>query len=109
MKNILMTILATTLLLASLPAAAGTLSYGLETMIADMDNQDVIKVLVVMADQPDIRTMDKSLHARQVTLAERHHAVVSTLQETALSSQQGLLRDLDGNKAVGGIRSALAL
>ena len=67
MKHILMTAL---LFVLALQAEAGTLGYGLETMIADMDDQDVIKVLVVMQGQSDIRSLDKSLHSRQAPLAE---------------------------------------
>ena len=90
-------------LLTASQAAAGTLAPGLESLISNMDDQDVIKVLVVMQDQPDIAGMDKALRLNTATLADRHQAVVGTLQETARVSQRGLLQSLATDKAAGGI------
>jgi len=91
------------ILLIASQAAGDALSPALEARMNDLDGQDLIKVLVVMQDQADIRSLDKSLHADQVSLAERHTAVVSTLQDAALASQQDLLKTLAGDKSAAGI------
>jgi len=91
------------ILLVASQAAAGALSPALEARMNDLEDQDLIKVLVIMQDQPDIRSLDKSLHDNQVSLAERHTAVVSTLQNAARTSQKDLLKSLTGDKSGGGI------
>ncbi|MFT5314553.1 MAG: subtilisin family serine protease [Candidatus Krumholzibacteriia bacterium] len=84
-------------------AMGGTLAPGLETQMAKLAEDDVIKVLVVMNDHPDVAAMDKSLYAENVTRSVRHTAVVSTLQEAASAAQASLLRSLAVNKVSGGI------
>jgi len=91
------------ILLIASQAAAGVLTPALEARMENLADQDLIKVLVVMQDQPDIKSLDKSLHEDRVSLAERHTAVVSTLQDAALHSQQGLLNSLAGDKSAGRI------
>jgi subtilisin family serine protease len=98
-RNLIITII----LLAAAPVSAGTLAPGLEAMIADRGDHEVIRVLVVMQDQPDVLGLDKSLRTQRAPLAERHTAVVATLQGAAKRSQKGLLQSLAANKAAGGI------
>ena len=91
------------ILLIASQGVAGTISPALEARMNDLADQDLIKVLVIMQDQPDIQGLDKSLHENRVPLAERHHAVVSTLQDAAKISQKDLLNSLAGDKSAGGI------
>ena len=99
-KSAIMTVF---ILLIASQALAGALSPALEARMNDLQGQDLIKVLVIMQDQPDIRSLDKSLRDNRVSLAERHTAVVSTLQDAARTSQQDLLNSLSGDKSAGGI------
>ncbi len=101
MKN--SAIITAFILLVASQAAAGAISPALEARMENLADQDLIKVLVVMRDQPDIKSLDKSLHDNRATLAERHIAVVSTLQEAALSSQRDLLKSLSTDKSASGI------
>ena len=91
------------ILLIASQGVAGTISPALEIRMNDLADQDLIKVLVIMQDQPDIQGLDKSLHENRAPLAERHHAVVSTLQDAARISQKDLLSSLSGDKSTGGI------
>ncbi|MDX2474842.1 MAG: S8 family serine peptidase [Candidatus Krumholzibacteria bacterium] len=104
MNNLLVKkLLVIALLLVSGQAVGGTLAPGLETQMAKLAEDDVIKVLVVMNDHPDVAALDKSLYSANVSLAARHTAVVSTLQEAATAGQADLLRSLAADKALGGI------
>ena len=84
-------------------AQAGVLTPGLQDQIRDMSDDEMIKVLVVMADQADIKSLDWQLHHAKATLAERHEIVLDTLQGQAKTSQADLLADLDAAKAGGGV------
>jgi subtilisin family serine protease len=96
-------IIGACLVLATAGAQAGELAPGLADHMAGLDDGDVIKVLVVMKDQPDIATLDADLRASRASLAERHAAVLGTLQRTARASQQPILQALTTDKALGGI------
>jgi subtilisin family serine protease len=95
-------ILVLSLMVAS-QAAAGTLSPGLAALMSNKEDQDVIKVLVVMQEQPDVGNLDKNMYNNQIPRSERHVAVVSTLQNTAEAAQKDLLLSLTAEKANGGI------
>jgi len=97
-------VLTLCILAAASAAMAGDLSPGLADIMDGLSDQDEIKVLVVMADQPDIKSLDKSLQLERVTLAERHRSVVGALQSVANTSQQSLLKDLSSKAAGDGIR-----
>jgi len=84
-------------------AQAGYLTTGLEEQMSSLKGDDVIQVLVIMSDLPDIKTLDEDLHFRKASLAVRHQTVVGTLQESAKRSQTGLLAELENNKASGDI------
>ena len=90
-------------LLAAAGADAGELTPDLADLMDRLTDQDEIKVLVVMADQPDIKSLDKSLRLERVSLAERHRTVVGTLQEAAAVSQRSLLKDLSAKSGSEGI------
>jgi subtilisin family serine protease len=84
-------------------AQAGYLTPGLEKQISTLKGDDVIKVLVVLADQADIKALDWDLHDAKANLDVRHLTVLQTLQDTAQRSQGNLLSELEANKADGSI------
>ncbi len=84
-------------------AQAGVISPGLEHQMSSLQDDDTVKVLVVMRDQADIRTMDLELHAAKAAMDTRHRMVLDALQYTAKSSQVNLLNILEDNKASGRI------
>ena len=90
-------------LLVASQAGAGMLTPALEAQMDKLTEQDVIKVLVIMEDQADIATLDKSLRVESAPLAARHIEVVTTLQDVARVSQRDFLKSLDGDKSSGGI------
>ena len=92
--------------LAGATAQAGVLSPGLATLMQDMEDHEILKVLVVLEDQANVRSMDKNLHDQAVSLDVRHHTVIMSLRDAAGIAQQDLLADLQvrkANKAVGGV------
>ncbi len=84
-------------------AQAGYLTPGLESQIRNMQKDEVIKVLVVMADQADIKAMDWELHDAKADLSVRHSTVLQTLKDVSQRSQGNLLADLEANKSGGAI------
>ncbi len=84
-------------------ASAGYLTPGLEKQISTLEGDDVIKVLVVLADQADIKALDWELHQAKADLSTRHQTVLQTLQNTAKRSQGNLVAELESNKSDGSI------
>ncbi len=82
-------------------AVAGHLSNGLEAYLAEKHAGEHVKVLVVLQDQVDIPAMDQELHVTRATRADRHHQVVTALQEKARATQGPLLAELAGRKGNG--------
>ncbi|MCP3869984.1 MAG: S8 family serine peptidase [Gammaproteobacteria bacterium] len=68
-----------------------------------MQNDEIVKVLVVMSDQADIRALNWELHDSKASMELRHHTVMETLRNQAKRSQGELLDSLEANKAAGGI------
>jgi len=93
-------------LLAGATAQAGVLSPQLTAQMESMEDHEVLKVLVVMKDQTNIRAMDKNLHDQAVSLAVRHQTVLSSLRDAANITQQGIIADLGNlraDKTAGGV------
>ncbi len=84
-------------------AQAGFLTPGLESQISNMQDDDIIKVLVVMSDQADIDALDWQLHDAKADLSVRHATVLQTLQDVSKTSQRNLLADLEATKSDGAI------
>ncbi len=84
-------------------AHAGFIAPGLESQLKSMEKSDVVKVLVVMDQQADIRALDWDLHNSKASMNVRHETVLNTLQIQAKTSQSKLLSDLENNKASGAI------
>ena len=84
-------------------AQAGFVTPGLQEQMRTMNNDDIVKVLVVMADQADIRALDWELHDNKANMEVRHHTVMQTLLNQSKTSQTDLLADLESNKTNGDI------
>ncbi len=82
---------------------AGFVSPGLERQMSSMEKSDMVKVLVVMSQQADIRALNWELHDAKATNEVRHHTVMQTLRNQSKESQTRLLADLEANKAGGAI------
>ncbi len=95
-------------LLIAAPALPGTISPGLERQLATASDHDIVKVLVVLADQVDVPALDRSLRTDKAARNQRHQLVVGELQRLAATSQQDLLLNLGANKALGEIRGYTA-
>jgi subtilisin family serine protease len=87
------------LLLVAGASTAGELAPPLAERMADLDDDAILKVLVVMEDPTDLNRMDKSLHEARTRRADRNRLVVTTLRESAAIRQADLLRDLDARMA----------
>ncbi len=85
-------------------AGAGQVTPGLERQMRTMSGDDEIKVLVVMKDQVDVRSLDWELHDTKASMETRHRVVVEELQKAAHISQRDLLADLDAKAATGEVR-----
>jgi bacillopeptidase F len=83
------------------PVLAGSFTEGLERYVAGRPDTEHIKVLVTLQEQADIATLDAELRERKASLAERHEAVISTLQNTARRTQPALVRELNTLRAAG--------
>ena len=93
--------LALLVILAAGSVQAGFITDGLQRQLADKSADEFVKVLVVMKDQTDIKTLDYDLHASKAPLDARHAMVLETLQKQASNTQGELLRSLAGDKAAG--------
>lgn len=94
-------------LMAGTNSQAGVLSPGLEAQMDRLEDHEILKVLVIMKDGPDVQSMDKSLHEQSASLAVRHRTVVGSLQNAALASQRDILADLNfrqADKSAGDVR-----
>ncbi len=91
------------LALAASVARGGVINPQLEEAMFHMDDQELVKVLVVLADQAPIRQLDQDLRLNKATLPVRHRTVVTTLQEKASTTQKELLAHLETEKSRGGI------
>lgn len=89
------------LMVCALPGWAGTLAPAVEDQLRGLDEDDLIKVLVVLQHQADIPTLDRNLHTSKAALPQRHRQVVESLRAAAAVSQTDLLADLSAKSAAG--------
>ena len=68
-------------------AWSGQISPYLEDRLNGMTASDDVGILVMMQEQADIKTLNAELKTSRATLAERNHAVIEALQETASRTQ----------------------
>lgn len=96
--------IALTLMVVAGASHAGKMSPGLESLMSTMNGSEEIKVLVVMKDQVDTKTLDWDLHVARTPMHERHDIVVSALRDRAVASQQPLLDELATMRGRGDVR-----
>jgi subtilisin family serine protease len=92
-------------LLTAASVRAGTMTPGLEELLRLQDPADQVTVLVVLAEQADIRTLDRSLRGAKAARSQRHRLVAESLRAVAQSSQQDLLDHLQTRQMAGAVRS----
>ncbi len=86
-------------------ADAGQFTPGLERYLADHPAESSVTVLLAMAQQADIATLDQQLRDNQAELWDRHEQVITLLQNTATESQAELLSELEQLKAAGKVEA----
>ncbi len=86
-------------------ASAGQFTPGLERYLADHPAESSVTVLLAMAQQADIATLDQQLRDNQAELWDRHEQVITLLQNTATESQAELLSELEQLKAAGKVEA----
>ena len=86
-------------------AAAGEIAPGLERLLATAAPDLPLRVLVVMEEQVDTKSLRADLKLAGANRQQRHQTVVEALQTTATRSQAGLRAELASLKAAGAIRS----
>ncbi len=96
------TILALALFAGS--ADAGTLHSGLENYLSGLPADQTEKVIVRLADQADIRSLNRQLKLEGASLALRHKQVIEHLRDTALDTQAPLVRYLEERFLAGEVR-----
>jgi len=103
MKHSRQLFLCVLLVFAAVNAHAGYLTPGLESQIRQYEDTDVVKVLVVLKDQVDVKTMNYDLFDTKADLGTRHKLVLDSLKDKARETQTDLLNSLENKKASGEI------
>jgi len=85
-------------------AWAGSIAPALETQLQSLRGEDEVKVLVVLADQADIVSLNQQLRGSRATRQLRHETVLGELQDAARRSQGALTDYLDARIADGAVR-----
>ena len=83
---------------------AGTLSPGLQSMLADKNADETVSVIVHMMEQAPIKELQLDMRASKATRQHRHNVVVSALQEVT-RAQDDLLMDLSERQRAGAVES----
>ena len=79
-KYLLLVITLTALALCAGPALAGTLHTGLANYLEGLPDGRTEKVIVRLADQADIHSLNRQLKLEGASLALRHRQVIEHLQ-----------------------------
>lgn len=87
------------------PAFAGELDSDLKVAMSSAGERETISVLVYMADQADLKTLDAALKRGKATLRDRHELVVTALQARAAQTQAGVVDQLEALQAAGDVES----
>ncbi len=82
-------------------AFAGRLSPTLERQLAELGDQEQLRVLVFLVERAGIAELDARLHAERAPMARRHREVIQTLMQAASASQPPLLEELERLAAAG--------
>jgi bacillopeptidase F len=92
-------------LLLTNPAAAGAIDPDYERELTALADGKQVSVLIFLADQVPIRTLDEELRAKHAALAVRHERVITALQAMAEDTQGPLLAHLAAEKVRGEVTS----
>lgn len=92
------------LALAVRPVHAGVIDPALERHLATLPEDTQVSVIVVLANQAPLATLDAELRATGATLQRRHSRVITTLLATANATQGPLLADLTARRVRGEVR-----
>jgi len=96
------TVLALALIAGS--AGAGTLHPGLENYLEGLPADQTEKVIVRLADQADVSSLNRQLKLEGASLALRHKQVIEYLRDTANATQAPLVRYLERQFLAGEVR-----
>jgi hypothetical protein len=98
--------LSTVVLLAAAtaPGAAGTIDPAYEAHLNTLPADEMVSVLVYLADQAPVAALDARLRAERATLPARHATVVNALRDVAAATQSQLLADLETRRIAGQVR-----
>ncbi len=76
-------------------ANAGTLHSGLENYLEGLPATQTEKVIVRLAEQADVSSLNRQLKLEGATLALRHKQVIEHLRDTAMDTQAPLVQHLE--------------
>ena len=81
-------------------AAAGDIHPALEDQLAELGENEAVKVIVYMSEQAPIAQLNADLKTRRASRSERHFDVVTALKDASLS-QSNLITHLDARLGTG--------
>jgi subtilisin family serine protease len=99
MRTLLIGALA--LLLATGSSLAGEVSPGLKQILDETTPDTPVNAMVFLQEQVQVDALNEQLKAARATRAERHHAVITSLQDVARETQGELLTTLENEKSAG--------
>ncbi len=82
------------LLLFASTAYAGLIDQGLDAVLAQSPEDEIVSALVYMVDQVDTKAITADMDAQRATLERRHEVVVRSLRDLAQATQRDILADL---------------
>lgn len=85
-------------------AAGAMLNPGLEAELVDLPDDGQISVIVHLAEQVDVESINRTLRLEQQPRRVRHESVISALKELADLTQPALLTHLEGAMASGQVQ-----
>ncbi|MGD8395798.1 MAG: S8 family serine peptidase [Candidatus Eiseniibacteriota bacterium] len=100
-RNALLCAAALLVLVTATTARAGIIDPDYERYLDTLPDDQLVSVLIHMADQVPLTDLDRQLRDARVTLQTRHYEVVTRLQAVAAASQPALLADLEARRASG--------
>ncbi len=84
---------------------AGYLEPLFETDLATMPDDAEVRAIIMMAEYPDLATIQKDLDACNADLQDRHYVVVSTLMNICSENQKDIIAYLEREKSRSNIKS----
>jgi len=91
------------LFLISTTVLGGSLDPSFEEKLSNMDPQDIVSAIVMMAQQTNIDSLDDYLESIGASRQLRHETVVNNLKDMAQSTQPPFLDYLDQQIAAGSV------